>query len=233
MSQATGQLSQSLEVWVGAILTLMVFSFLYRDNPFYKIAEHLLVGVSAAYIMVLGFWSTLWPGTVLKLWPELATLTSPGAEVGQRDLLAVIPVCLGLLMLCRLVGRLAWLSRWATAFAIGTTAGYNLIRYLRSDFLNQIAASVQPGLVVQQDGRLLWGASLDQVLILTGTVCCLAYFTYFRRDRGLLAGMGRAGILVMMVTFGAAFGYAVMGRVSLLIGRFTDLLGGWLGLLGA
>jgi hypothetical protein len=43
--------------------------------------------------------------------------------------------------------------------------------------------------------------------------------------------MAHVGILVLMVTFGASFGYAVMGRVSVLIGQFRDLLGGWLGLM--
>ena len=41
-----------LEMWVGALLTLMILSFLYRDNPFYRFAESLFVGVSAAYWMV-------------------------------------------------------------------------------------------------------------------------------------------------------------------------------------
>ena len=49
-------MSTSLEVWIGAALTLMVLSFLWRDNPFYKFAEHLFVGVSAGYWMVVGWW---------------------------------------------------------------------------------------------------------------------------------------------------------------------------------
>ena len=36
-------------VWCAALLTLFIFSFLYKDNPFYKFAEHLFVGVSAGY----------------------------------------------------------------------------------------------------------------------------------------------------------------------------------------
>ena len=65
-------MSGSLEVWIGAALTLMVLSFLWRDNPFYKFAEHLFVGVSAGYWMVVGFWSTLWPNAVVKLAPAAA-----------------------------------------------------------------------------------------------------------------------------------------------------------------
>jgi hypothetical protein len=98
MSAAGFHLSHSLEVWISAGLTLMVYSFLYRDNPLYKIAEHLLVGVSAAYFMALGFWTTLWPNAVIKLWPAAARVTNPEAEIVAPDLLVL-------------------------AFAIGTTAG--------------------------------------------------------------------------------------------------------------
>nr|HQV13224.1 hypothetical protein [Nitrospira sp.] len=36
--------------------------------------------------------------------------------------------------------------------------------------------------------------------------------------------VARAGILFLMISFGAAFGYTVMARMSLLIGRLTDLI---------
>ncbi len=223
--------NQSWEVWIAAAFTLMIFSFLYRDNPFYRVAEHILVGVSAAYFMVLGFWTTLWPNAVLKLAPGLVRVTNPAAEPGQSDYLVLVPVALGLLMLCRLVPRWAWLSRWPLAFAIGTTAGYNLVRYLRSDFLNQIAATLDIGRTVQADGQLLLGASLDYLLIVTGTICGLTYFTYTRPHTGLYGKMARMGILVLMVTFGASFGYAVMGRISVLIDRLRLLLSDWLQLM--
>ena len=40
-------------VWVAALLTLCIYSFLYRDNPFYRFAEHLFVGISVGYGIVL------------------------------------------------------------------------------------------------------------------------------------------------------------------------------------
>ena len=46
---------------LAAFLTLATFSFLYKDNPLYKIAEHLVVGVSAGYFMVLFLWTSLKP----------------------------------------------------------------------------------------------------------------------------------------------------------------------------
>ncbi len=51
--------SHDLGVWIAALLTLCVFSFLWRDNPLYKFAEHLFVGVSAGYYLVLNFWTVI------------------------------------------------------------------------------------------------------------------------------------------------------------------------------
>ncbi len=224
-------LSASPAVWIGALLTLMVFSFLWRDNPFYKLAEHLFVGASAAYIMVLGFWTTLWPNAVVRLVPAAARLTEQDPPPGGADGTAALPILLGLLLLCRLHPRLARLSRWPTAFAIGTSAGYNLIRYLRSDFLTQIQSGITPSLIVLEGGRFQPGASLSNTLLLVGTLCGLLHFTYTRELKGWGARCARVGILFMMVTFGTTFGYTVMARISLLVSRLRFLLGDWLGVV--
>lgn len=225
-------MSTSFEVWIGAALTLMVFSFLWRDNPFYKFAEHLFVGVSAGYWMVMGFWSTLWPNAIVKLVPEAARVTDPEVVLPDREPLVLIPLLLGGLMLLRLWPRLAWLGRWPTAFAVGTTLGYNLVRYLRSDFLAQIQAAVAPGLVILGgDGQVDWAATVNQVVLVGGTACGLIYFTYTRGGRGLRGGLARSGLVILMIAFGASFAYAVMARVAVLVSRLHFLLGDWLGLV--
>jgi hypothetical protein len=225
-------MSTNLEVWVGAALTLMVLSFLWRDNPFYKFAEHLFVGVSAGYWMVLGFWTTLWPNAVVMLVPAAARITDPDAVLGEREPLVVIPLVLGCMMLMRLWPRLSWLARWPTAFAVGTTLGYNLVRTVRSNVLAQIHATVAPGLVITQtNGGVDWLATANHWALVIGTACALVYFTYTRGGHGVRGGVARAGLLVLMVAFGASFAYAVMARISLLVGRLQFLLGDWLGLI--
>lgn len=225
-------MSAQLDVWIGAALTLMVFSFLWRDNPFYKFAEHLFVGVSAGYWMVLGFWTTLWPNAVVKLVPAAARVTDPDAALPAREPLVIIPLLLGVLMLLRLWPRYAWLARWPTAFAVGTTLGYNLVRTVRSDFLAQIQAAVAPGILLRlPSGSIDWIGSANQWILILGTASCLAYFTFTRRDRGGRANLARIGLLVLMVAFGASFAHAVMSRVSLLVGRLQFLLGDWLGII--
>ena len=48
-------------IWIAAFLTLCIYSFLYRDNPFYRFAEYLFVGVSLGYSIVLNIHQGLYP----------------------------------------------------------------------------------------------------------------------------------------------------------------------------
>ena len=63
------EFSAIIGAWVAAFLTIGIFSYLYKDNPFYKAAEHLFVGVSAGYLLSLGFWTQLQPNLFGRLFP--------------------------------------------------------------------------------------------------------------------------------------------------------------------
>jgi hypothetical protein len=57
-----------------------------------------------------------------------------------------------------------------------------------------------------------------------GVVSGLFYFFFSVEHKGVFGKVSRVGIYFLMITFGASFGFAVMGRISLLIGRLTDLI---------
>ncbi len=61
-----------------------------------------------------------------------------------------------------------------------------------------------------------------------GVVSALVYFYFSKEHKGVLGSTARLGIWFLMVSFGAAFGYTVMARISLLIGRMEFLIDGWL-----
>jgi hypothetical protein len=220
-----------LQVWIGALLTLMIFSFLYKDNAFYKFAEHLFVGVSAAYWMVQGFWQQMVPNLLAKLFPRAFEGLVSSAKGTPPDYIYVIPLLLGILLLMRLITPIAWISRWSMAFIIGYTAGSNLTRYLVSDFILQIKKTLElPLIVTNADGVLHTVVlSLSNMLIVGGVICGLIYFFFSKEHTGAFGRASRAGIWVLMIAFGASFGYTVMARISLLIGRLEFLLGNWLG----
>ena len=217
--------AESVATWVGALLTLMIFSFLYRDNAFYKFAEHLFVGVSAAYWMVQGFWQQIIPNLMAKLFPRQFESVVEAARGAAPEYIYAIPLLLGLILLCRLIPSIAWISRWSMAFIIGYTAGTNLPRYLVSDFMIQVEKTLSTPLWNPQATHWLDSVMffVSGLVIVGGVVCGLIYFFFSKEHTGAFGRASRAGIWVLMVAFGASFGYTVMARISLLIGRISFL----------
>jgi len=221
---------KGLLLTVGAFLTLFIFSFLYKDNPYYKFAEHLFVGVSAAYWMCMGFWGTMVPNLFGKLYPPMVGGVLPALKDNPAEFHMVIPLILGIMLLMRLSSKAGWISKWALAFIVGTTAGLNLVRYLRSDFIQQINNTALSLYVTGATGFDL-GATVSNIVIFIGVMCGLIYFFFSKEHKGAFGVGARTGIIVLMVTFGASFGYTVMARISLLVGRMQFLFGDWLGMI--
>lgn len=197
------------DTWVAAILTLCVFSFLYRDNPFYRFAEHLFVGASAGYLLAVQYQNVLKPNVVEK--------------IGHGEILPFIPLALGIMILGRMWERTSGLSRWSLAFYVGIYSGIAVPSYLQAQIFAQLADAVKPF----QPG---WGA-INSALVLLGFLSVLAYFFFSAPHTGVHGVGGRIGIWFLMVAFGASFGYTVMARVSLLIARMQFLLRDWLHVL--
>ncbi len=137
-----------------AFLTLAILSFLYKDNPIYKFAEHLYVGISAGYWMSQGFWSTIVGNLIPRLSQSLSGFFKQPYNAGEwmggffyTNWVFYVPVIFGVLLLMRLSSKYGWISRWALAFIVGTTAGLQFIRYMRSDFIEQISSTFVPLLV--------------------------------------------------------------------------------------
>jgi hypothetical protein len=212
-------------VWIGAILTLGIFSFLYKDNPFYKFSEALFVGVSAGYWFVVTFWQYFLPKLIDNLALAYTVLTIEGRI--DYHWVYLLGGGLGVLMLLRLLPNVGWLSRWSLAFIVGTTAGLQFTRYLESNGIIQVKGTILP-LIVGGD----LNTTIGNIIIVVGTFCGLIYFFFSKEHKGAFGAAARTGVWFLMITFGALFGYTVMSRMSLLIGRMYYLFHNWLGLIG-
>lgn len=207
-----------LGAWVATGLTLFIFSFLYKDNPLFKLAEHLYVGVSVGYTIVKAYDTVI----VHLIW-------KPIVENGEWALL--IPVAIGLLMLTRYVPKAAWMSRYAFAFIVGVGSGLAIPRTISSFILKQIEDTVRPLLSLAGGESVTFSmnvlnpsSNLNAIIILIGVSSVLFYFFFSIEHSGPGRVVARTGIVFLMIAFGAAFGYTVMARMSLLIGRLTDLI---------
>ncbi len=219
-------------VWLAAILTLAVLSFLWRDNPAYKLAESIVVGVSAGYVMSVAVWDTLVPKLVGALAPGFTKAhLMPALDVATPDWWALVPLALGFLLLCRLAERTSWLGTFPLAFVVGTFSGWKFVQYVESDLLAQVATMFDPLWVPGPTVAATVGGTLCAVLVLVGVLAVLAYFFFSLEHRGPLGGAARVGIWYLMITFGASFGFTVMGRIALLAARCEFLFDRWLWLI--
>jgi hypothetical protein len=238
-------------IWAAALLTIGIVSFLYRDNPVYKFCEALFVGISAGYWFVSLYYQNLLP----KLFDNLGFTKMLGfsqddgalqhAFRGQYDVRIwyILAGVLAIMMLLRLVPKVGWISRWPLAVVVGSTAGLYMITYFQSNFLSQLQNTVIPlvdvgrikGLEGLAGGELtadrFFAAYLGNLVLIVGTLTGLVYFYFSKEHKGALGSAAKIGIYFLMITFGASFGYTVMSRMSLLIGRLYFLFGDWLGIV--
>lgn len=211
-----------INLFIAAVLTLGIFSFLYKDNPVYKVCEAIFVGVSAGYWAIVYFFDNIHK----KLW--VGVFPDNGAE---PDYWLIGGAVLGTLMLFRLSSKIGWIARWPLAFIVGATAGLYMMIYFVSNALNQVASTMMPIVATAADGSVLWLDTFGTIVIAAGVISGLVYFFFSKEHHGLFGLTAKVGTWFLMVTFGASFGYTVMSRMSLLIGRLDFLFGDWLGLL--
>ena len=102
--------------WVAAFLTLMVLSYLFGNNPFFRLAQYLFIGVAAGYAVVLAWNQVLWPRLQLLFWDPLTywyygVFFVLGLDAaGARE-----PRPVGAWAICRSVCSLAWERPWRSA----------------------------------------------------------------------------------------------------------------------
>ena len=199
--------------FLAAGITLSLYSFLYKDNPLFKFAENLYVGVAAAYTLTQVWYTVLFPDVV----NPLSELDSES----MSNLWLIVPTLLGLFMLTQLSSAtFSWLSRIAFAFVVGLGAGLSIPRTIAANLLAQLEPTMQP-IAASWDG-------LNLLIILVGVVTVLVYFFYSVEHTGPVGVASKIGIWFLMISFGASFGYTIMARLSLLIGRVGFLLEDWL-----
>jgi hypothetical protein len=198
-------MSSDSGVWLAAILTIAAYSFLWKENRLYRAAEHIFVGIGAGYSLVMGY-----TNVVGKAWEPIT---------GKGQIYLLIPVIMGLMLFARFAKSVNWASRIPLAFLVGMGAAVALRGAIEQQFVKQVQATMMPL------------NSLNNIIVVLGTIGVLSYFFFtFPKNRALSVSTD-IGRWIMMVTFGAAFGNGVMGRISLSIGIMQFMFGDWIKLI--
>jgi hypothetical protein len=191
-------------LWIAVFITLMVFSFLYKENPFYRLAEYIFVGLSSGY----GFAAALRLFINQSLTPII---------VGSYDF--VIPLILGALFYTQFSKKYSDLYRLPLSLAIGYGLGVTVWSVTEAFLITQIRATIIPVFT----GDVV--TTINGLVLVVGTILSLSYFILYREQKGTWGRITRVGKYFILVTLGAVFGSTVLGRMALVIQRVQFLTG--------
>jgi len=202
--------------WVSIFLTMCIFSYLYDDNPIYKMAEHLFLGVSIGISTVEIYFGAFKPNMLDKLY--------------NGQLLSIVPLVLVLMLFLKVNRKYSWVARIPIAFIVAAYAGVKLTGQAQSNLMTQVSQSMPDlGQLWADHGMWDWSADgagvFSGLFLVVGLVAALLHFYFSAPHNRPMRMVSRFGVMVLMLSFGASFGYTVMGRISLAIGRVQEMLG--------
>ncbi|MCW4036513.1 MAG: hypothetical protein NWE75_04905 [Candidatus Bathyarchaeota archaeon] len=205
-------LADLLPVWTAVLFTLAIYSFLYKENPWFRFAESVYAGVSIGYSVAFDL------RYLRDQWRDVWTAT------GTLMILFALAVLVGLLWYTRFSKTYFFAYRWPLAIIVGTGIGMALRTVIFAQFVTQLVAQASAPLWVAGDAL----QSLNNTLIAIMVPCVLLYFWFTgggARESGPMMVVDKIARYTMMAGFGSAFGYTVLTRMSLFIGRSQFLLG--------
>jgi hypothetical protein len=205
---------------IGFILTLAVYSYLVGDNPLYRLAVHILVGVSAAYAAVIVLRQVILPVLLqIRLEPD-----------SSSTLFWLLPLLLALFLLTKRLPLLNWLGNNTLALLVGVGAAAALAGAIRGTLLPQT------GLLGNPNPALGPGLLILAALLTVSTVMVFQ-FTLGKLENGQWQrpfwqrSFYHIGQAVLMITFGAIFAAVLSttilllsSRISYFVSQFVQLL---------
>lgn len=197
--------------WVAALLTLACLTFLYKDNPIFRFAESLFAGVSLGYYVGIVLNQTLVPN-----------LFQPLTRDFNQNWDLLVPGLLGLLLYMRYVPKTGWVARYALSIYVAYYIGLDFTRRIHGEVLPQLSRAIVP--LTKFDSHTIFYSLVFAI----GVFSVLIYFFFSKEQDAVTRRVARLGIWFLMISFGAAFGFTVMGRVALLIGRLNFLILDWI-----
>ncbi|MCH8274740.1 MAG: hypothetical protein IH851_08115 [Armatimonadetes bacterium] len=219
---------------VAAILTVGLYSLLYRENRFYRFVEHLFIGLATGFSVVGIVWE---PVLHQKWWVPMvgaAGTDETAMKLAYWPWAVVLPI--GVLAFFVFSKKHGWLSRIPIGIILGLWAGQQFNAF-QNRYLPQLADSARPFIPNQftlssrldPSGTLTVPDAINNLIVMATFIVVLSYFLYsFEQQSKLFQRSAIAGRWLLMVGFGAIFGTTMMTRFSLFIDRAYFLLIEWL-----
>ena len=182
---------------VGSAVSIGAYTVLIGDNPISRITENLYMGILGGYILATNI-DFINRNAITKI------------QSGQY--IYILALILSLMLFTRLKREWLWVSRYPVALTVGVGLGLAMRATIITDFLGQIKATILPL------------NSINNLIMIIGTVTTTAYFIFTREYKGAYKYINQTGRLFLLVAFGVAYGQTVSFRYELVIGRLVDML---------
>lgn len=229
----------SLDLVSGALsflFTILILSYLIGDNPLFRIAVYLFVGVASGYVASVVFWQVIIP----RLW--LPTISAVQSLSVSQGIYILFPWLGTILIFMKIWPRSAGAARLVMAFLVGAGAAVTLAGALTGTIFPQVMATINffdPRLAAARNISVLEVIG-NGTIILAGVVTTLAYFHFGARQRadgsvqrfGLVEIIAWIGQIFIGIALGAIFAgvyaaalTAMIERVSSLVNFITSLIG--------
>lgn len=206
---------------IGLILTLLIFSYLINDNPLFRMAIYLFIGVASGYAAAVIWQYVLAPKVLILLQSADPNLW----------LLTFIPLLLGFSLLAKLFPKISWLGSFAMALLVGVGAATALGGAMLGTLIPQVGAAIEAvDFRTAPDGG--FAKLVEGSVMLAGTVFTLAFFQFSagRAPDGtpkrnvVFESLAWIGRLFIAVTFGVLFAGVYMAALTAMIERLTSLI---------
>ncbi len=212
-------MSDLVSTLIGAVLSLIILSYLIGDNFFYRLLSHLLVGAGSAYIFVTAIFDVLVPQVG---GPMVAALTRQATDP-TKVIIAAISMLFCVLLVLKIWPRLASVGNIAIGYMLGIGAAVALGGALFGTLSTQvITASQLPAALTDNDFAI---KTLLGILALGGTVATLLSFGFYRVARhSILSGVNAVGRFFLSVALGATFALVYVASASLMLDRLQAIV---------
>lgn len=218
-----------ITVLTGGVATLAIYSFLIKENPFYRFFEHLFIGIAAGFIPIFTIRDFLWPKIIEPLLGLNIVRYPDGTfseDYNSWFLLYLFPMAFGLLYYFIFSKRHAWLAKLVIGLSLGVGGGIAFKGFF-AEQIPQLKSSFKP-LIVMEEGIINYLASFENLFFVFTLLAVMYYFFFtFKFTKQGTGSIAVSGRWLMMICFGSFFGSTVMARLALLVERIEFLIGAW------
>lgn len=224
MSIAELGLADLIGVILGFFFTLLVFSYIFGDNPLFRITIHIFIGVAAGYAGMVAIYNVLIPRLLIPLLSQ---------DRGEQ-LLTLVPLLLGLLLLTKLSPRFARIGNFSMAYLVGVGAAAAIGGAILGTLFPQTSASINlfDLQAAREAGTNAGIQFINGGIILLGTLSTLAYFHFGTRSQAdqpiqrqpWIEWVSKIGGFFIAVAFGVLFAGVYAAALAALVERLFFLV---------